>query len=552
MQACRTANHPVVMLLLVTGALFALAAITLSSWIAVDFASFLPQADTWQHIDAFVASKQGLQIGWLFEHHNGIHLIAIPKLVYYLDIALTSGSGTVVARCSLVFLLLTPLLVSIVIWQQTYWNRTEKSAFTALAWILLASPMQADSLLNPANLQWSVFAFTITLTAFCADRYLEHRNRRWIVFILLSLLLNALTSATVWLAAAPVLALLLSQRYGFYRVLIVAITATVIAISAISILGENSLFYLGNIADFVMQYLMPFASKPQLEPFSRVFMLAGLALYILVLYLLCQQRKTPIFFLYLLMSLLFIALAIALVRSTMGPGFTFRFINLPLLCLFATLVLLYTRIDSIKKKTGFWAGVCVLGLLVTWINIKDTAETLFFRNQLRMIPIAYALDIQQEALVAELPGFDTGSFDFDDVMTQRKKLEIAGLGIYASSAYALVGKPVHESGLTTVKCEHRTETVTRLNHQPVYGMDGASRDSTGGPMNNIWITDMHDRVIGIGVPVIHRRNLRSVFIEDKTWTAYFNPALGEKASAVQVYAHNEKSLCEPVTVSLPE
>lgn len=552
MQAGYTKRSFAVAALLAIGCMLAMATVIQSSWLAIGFASFLPQSDTWQHVDALVKSRQGLDLAWLFERHNDVHVLVIPKLVYHADILLTGGDGSVVARTSLIFLLLTPLLVSLVIWRTAHFSRTEKISFIVIGWALLASPMQAESLLNPANLQWSAFALTITLTGLCFSKYLDKRSPYWAALTVLTLVMNALTSASIWLTALPVIGSLLALRYGLRQMMIVLMIGSTLAIASISLISRQELFYINNVLQFFSQYLSPFASKISFAPVSYLASIAGTGLYLTTLLLVYRQQRSMDFFLFLMATLLFIALGIALTRSFMGNGFTFRFMNLPMLCLFSMIVVFYVHTRDKLPRIAFSTGASTLMLGVFSLNTIDTAESMFFRNHLRLTPIAYALDIRHPPLVEELPGYDTGSFDYDDVITEKVKLHKHAIGIYHSEMYAPVGKQIHEiQHRKSVPCRYEIELVTRLGEPPVYGIDGSSYSQEGKIMNHVWITDMDDRVIGMGLPVIHRRTLAAAYLHDKTWTAYLNPALGTPTPSVKAYAYNDTNICQPFSITLP-
>jgi hypothetical protein len=69
--------------------------VALTLYVCTQFYAYLPTSDTWVYVDFLARAAQGhLDFGALLERHNGTHVIALPKLVYFFDVRLTQGSGT--------------------------------------------------------------------------------------------------------------------------------------------------------------------------------------------------------------------------------------------------------------------------------------------------------------------------------------------------------------------------------------------------------------------------------------------------------------------------
>lgn len=147
-------------------AMLALAQILITAHAAFLSHAYLPISDILRYGEFLQLGAEGrISWNWLWERHNSIHLILLPKLIFLLDMRLTAGSGWVVVAVSALLLASGPLLFFQAILPYLPWCKKNKICFVFLSTVLMSSAVQMESLSNPINIQWSFLSFGILLTA---------------------------------------------------------------------------------------------------------------------------------------------------------------------------------------------------------------------------------------------------------------------------------------------------------------------------------------------------------------------------------------------------
>ena len=558
-------------------ALLAVFTLTLTFYICTKFYTYLPTSDTWIYSDFLAQAAQGhLDTSTLFAKHNHVHQIALPKLVYFLDAWVLDGSGALTTIISLLAMLATAGIFLVVIKRIRTINGAEKIFLSLGSVILLLSACQAESLLNPANLQWSLLVLAATLTAWFVYRAAQQKLATNIAGIAVGMVLATLTSASSLLILAP-LGLLLLGKQKALRLLLALAALVVLAL----IIGE--LFFFDHQALIIelfknmLKFTADFLAPPVERLHSLTATLLSNALFIFALWSLAKKPQDDsvsenIFFGFLLYFALAVILATGLARSYTALAFTFRFVNLGLLFAAALLPLFYLQavyLQGVYLQTAFLRSVIMLVAVVyvallSYINVTEASAFAFGRNHIRLTQVAHALDINDPFVIASMPGTVWQKDDFDYVQAHKHKLREAHTGIYASAVYQSVGKDI------TTLPERRNAVCTSniikmrqlLPNQASWRLIGESKTAAGESLSQAWFVDNNNIIRGFAIAVEPGKNLLANLRADKQWAGFFNQEaiqlntdvlaanVGEKA--LTLYAYNDNVICQGEKITLPD
>lgn len=551
-------------------AFIAVFTLALTFYICTKFYAYLPTSDTWIYSDFLAQAAQGhLDTSTLFARHNHVHLIVLPKLVYFLDAWLVKGSGTLVTVISLLAMLATAGIFLVVIARIQAINNAEKIFLGLSSVILLLSACQAESLLNPANLQWSLLVFAATLTAWFVYKAAQQKTAINIIGIVIGMLLATLTSASSLLILAP-FGLLLIGKTKVLRLLLVLAALAVLAV----IIGELFFFdHLVLIAE-LFKNTLKFTADFMAPPVERLRSLPATAFVAaLLIFALSRLAKKSldnnvrenIFFGFLLYFALGVIFATGIARSYTSLAFTFRFVNLGLLFAAALLPLLYLQAVFLHSSRNvlILAALAYVSLL-SYINFTEASAFAFGRNHIRLTQVAHALDITDPFVIASMPGTVWQKDDFDYVQANKHRLREAHTGIYASTTYQQLGKSISsQPQQPNVECTNKIIKVRQLlPDQASWRLVGESNTAAGDSLSQAWFVDHNNIIRGFAIPVEPEKNLLANLIADKQWAGFFNQEaiqldkdvlaadIGEKA--LTLYAYNDKSMCRGEKIILPD
>ncbi len=577
---------------------------------SLQYYTYLPTSDTWVYSEFLANAANGqLDMVSLFSRHNDAHAIVLPKLIYFLDIYLTQGSGLFVTLCSLLFMLGTAILFFAVILSITTYSLTQRLILALLSTLLLTSAIQVESLLNPANLQWSLLNFFATLSAFFCARYLTatSNKRRQLVYLAFAMIGVALTSASILLIAIPVAIVFISQQFGARRTMQWFIKTTLITL-AILVGWEifRTLFFptAAPLAFQILQSLFPnnftvetlaaiteyFAAQP-LMAYGQWLgnLLRFLALFFVPLMdrmnypwllLLCsawlfyffgklllntlrsdQQARRhswqSLFFVTLLLFTIFSALVIGFVRSPLPYAYTFRFANLGLLFAAALFPLLWLCFAQRAFYRFFiMASFITYSGLLAWLSVQESGAFGHGRNHIRLTQVAYSLDIKAPEVVVAMPGTAWQETAFARVEERKRLLQEHRIGIYSDPVYQQVGKTFDTS--TTphmVDCNYKVQKIRRLlPKQASYKLSGLTTTSQGKAVDQVIFTTPDNIVRGYGISQLPSKQLTKILSEPYGWSGFIN--LGDSIPAdretpVLIYGWADKILCRPKQIQLP-
>lgn len=583
------------------GALILLAALTvaLTLYSCTRFYTFLPTSDTWIYTDFLAQAAQGkLLLAELFVKHNEAHRIALPKLVYFFDMWLTKGSGVLVVSVSLLAMLATTGIFLAVIFNIKTIDTHQKHTLSLLAIIFLLSICQVESLLNPANVQWSLLVFAATLTAWFAWQLVRCDNIRYAAGLVAGVILVSLTSASAGLIILPLMTLFAAFRFGratawrssifalFFGVLLLLIAETLrlmlwperlpllvfmaSKVGSLDITAQTradiiKLFnaepvsaHLGWLLDwlqFCTNFIVPAVERLHS---GALTIFAGFVVLAAMVMLARSAHKAPdhtgVFFgLLLLFTLVTVAIT-GLARSYSSTAFTFRFVNLGQLFGISLVILLYLQITNEKIQARVITPcVIVYVFLLSWISVMEANAFGYGRNHVRLNQVAYSLDIRDPFVVSAMPGTIWEKIDYETVQANKHKLRDEQAGIYSSAAWQTQGRSVYQLGLEQAACETTIVKQRRLlPDQPAYRLQGESRvTASGEKLTRVYFADSEGWIRGYGIPVLPSRNLHESYFLQSQWTGFANLEPSLQTQQLTVHPYNDRIICEGLAIDLP-
>lgn len=581
-------------LLLVLMTAMAITMVVISYLICFQYQSFLPIFDVWIHVDFLTRASEGnASLKDFIEAHNATHNIFLPKLAYFLDSYFLKGSGMIISAFAFLFLILNPAIISLLILSEKSIHRTQKIFLCLIAWIFMASPVLAENAKNPANLQWVILSFLITLTGFFLALHQRTSQKSYLVCAFLAAATSGLTSASALFLMTPLILMLLNKHYpdlkkhlfymmgvGFcsvaaYEVIrlnyfphwippILLAPLSTVSLSpeeiqqAVQEINTQSLSlhyaYIENIIAVIINFISPLISETK-SPFE-VFLLLLIGLnFFYVLKRDSSPRENGLNDLlwFLIICPLFISLCLGVYRGYSYGVFNFRFINIcaPIMMSICLLSILKTHT---QKMHYFFFSIVLLNIaFFYYISIREPGKYIHTKNHLNRTSIAYSLDIQNWSSVEEAPGMGAGFFNIDFVNQEKIKLKNHGYGIYSSKAYKMVGRNIAEYRIDQKdqSCTHHIASIHALSSQPAYGIDGSTQNSQRVAITNVFITDDAGTVIGYGRESTPYRELHKNIFLAKDWVGLTNITFGNKSRQIFIVAYNDNMMCAPYALTLP-
>jgi MFS family permease len=533
--------------------------VALTLYCCTKFYAYLPTSDTWAYVDFLAQAAHGhLDIAQLFERHNGLHVIALPKLVYFFDMWLVQGSGALTVVVSLLAMTATTSMFVGVIVASSLLDKAEKIFLSLLCTTVLMSACQVESLLNPANLQWSLLVFSATLTAWFASCYenakpLSGKNACHLAGVIAGVVLTGLTSASALLIIIP-LALLFVPRPWLLRgaMILAGLVLLSMLITGIFFPEQFSLGLglLKNWIAFTVDFLVP----PVERLHSFVASLLAAIFVFLALNKLYRVMPFPLsnenrFFVLLLYFSLVTIVATGIVRSYSDDAFTFRFVNIGLLFAAALFPLLWLH----AKNKLYLFAISVYVALLAYVNETEVSAFAYGRNHVRLTQVAYALNVDDPFVVATMPGSSFAQADFDAVQANKHFLQEAQAGIYGSEEYRHVGMSIDSlKDLASVACTTRLIKVRRLlPDQAAWRLWGESKTGVGGEVSRVYFVDEKNIIRGYAIPVVPEKNTLDNVFKPSQWVGFVNLDASAEQDALTLYGYNNHVLCQGDRIALP-
>lgn len=536
--------------------------LALTLYSCTQFYAYLPTSDTWIYVDFLSRAALGhLDLTTLFEKHNGAHVIALPKLVYFLDVWLTQGSGVLTVFISLLAQLASLGLFFLVIQKIEGLNKNEKNFLSLTSVIFLLSGCQVESLLNPANLQWSLLVFSAVFTAWSLLCYSKTKSVKWLLGLALGVLLVALTSASPFLILIPIAAIFYQKiplkKFSFTILAVVVILIAGIGIYSLQLNVTLALILalIKNILKFIVDFMAPPVERLNFLPAT---LLTGILLLVALTKVFSEKSveksRENIFLKLLLLFSLFLIIATGVVRFYSPAAFTFRFVNIGLLFSLTLISYLYLQLKGQRFFSVFIVGTFIYLLLLSYINYTEVSAFGYGRNHVRLNQVAYSLDMREPAVVSALPGTIWEQQDYDFVQANKQKLKERGIGIYSDAAYQHMGADISTLTENNVldDCAVKLLKIRRLlPDQAAYKLTGTVRSSDGRTLSRMYFTDESGILRGFGIPVLSSRDLWESFRQGKQWSGFVNLDQASEKESLQAYAYDNTTICKPQTIELP-
>jgi len=541
-------------------ALTAAFTVALTLYSSTRFYTYLPTSDTWVYSDFLAQAAQGhLDVAVLFEKHNGVHIIALPKLIYFFDMWLTGGSGALVTLASLIATLATSIIFVSAIFRVTTLNRQERIFISLATTIFLMSACQAESLMNPANLQWSLLVFTATLTAWFFYRYTLKKSALNITGLFAGIALVSLTSASPLLIIIPLVFFILRKKITRH-VIFTAIVLVLMAVAAGVILFSEYISLIPALLVNWVKFTIDFFAPPieRLDSMSATVITGILllaALFKLASTKLEFEEKEANFFSLLLLFSLFVIFTTGVVRSYSPTAFTFRFVNIGMLFNAALFPLLYLSMKSQQTLRTITSALILIYIgVLTCVNVTEASAFGYGRNHVKLTQVAHALDINDPFVVSAMPGTIWEKQDFDYVQANKHKLQEVSAGIYSSKQFKNVGKPISElTNLTNTTCRTTIIKMRRLlPDQAGYRLLGETLSDQGEIFSRAYFVDEKNIIRGFAIPMEPGKNILKNWWLNEQWAGFVNLDSSTEQQSLTLYAYSDGQICQGEKIELPD
>lgn len=545
-----------------------LACSVLLSWWASSLSLVkLPAADLWQHVNLVAQASNGeIHVDTLLEKHNQLHFIPLPKLVYALDIAFFSGSGLFTSLVSAIFTLLCCLLFARAIFDIGSLGLREKTNLSLLTASWLVCILQWESFVNPANLQWSGMNAGLALMAIG----FAHRpicriagavlaiccGTPWwllLVVILVTRLPAKRIAAGITVLTGIALLWEMLNAYWLHAQPPLPILAIHLATPVAAGDLENLLsIFFKHPTDFYlpwMQNFLAFLTSFCVPPFERWLpanLMAWLApIPIATCWLACQQNNNKSL-MFLTVTLLFTALAAAVVRSHLPGAYTSRFANAGLLFASAGFVVVYLASRNYRYGNPVWyALVAMYTALLMLTAMREAQGIVHDSNQRRLSQVAYALDIQDARATSEMPFAPLMAQSYREINERKGVLAEREIGIYNSQEHRVfAGKdPLPEEEITCDYVDIQIKPVK--DDQAARKITGQTINSDGSALSSILFLDSRKQAIGYGIPQVAGKALIEQLMTPRRWAGFAKWPIDGK---VTIVAYDKYQHCDSFTV----
>lgn len=548
--------------------------VALSLWASLNALVYLPAADVWQHQALIASAAAGtVDIVSLWEKHNGLHFIPVPKLAYALDLIWFAGSGRLTAGLSGVFTILVCLLGGSLI-ASTLPNRSPwKPAAGLMAASWLAAAIQWESFVNPANLQWSGLSAGLLLAATgLRQPFSSYRALLSAAGLLLATGCGApwwlLAIALAWswlpghrrLSAATALAALVVwdlanafwlQRYTPLPLLLLAsalpVSPELMAATTAEIFQAPGAYYsqwLASVASFLAAFCMPpladWVSGPWVGLLATGPLLLGFVLMVKP-----PARRDLAF---LLTVTLLMALAAAVVRGPFAGAYTGRFANTGLLFIVVVFSLALSLAGAPRHRQLWWLTAVCYSVLLGVSNWRAAGDIVADSNQRRLSQIAYALDIRDMRATSETPYAPLMAQSHQVIEAQKDVLSQHSKGIYHSREYRIYRGTAALPALA-IPCDYSDIAVRPLRDDPdARKLTGQARASDGSGLGSVLVLDSRQQHIGFGIKAMAGKTPAEQWQQPARFAAFLR-APGD-GTAVLV-AYDARRRCQPFSITLP-
>ena len=568
-----------------------LLSVALTVYVVAMWRIALPSFDVVDYHDFLARAAEG-RVQWetVWQRHNGVHLIVLPRLLWVLDIWLVAGQGWLVTAVSACVLAATLWLIVRQVNALPELTHGEKQLFGMLAALVLSSVLMAECLLSPVNSQWSLLAFGVVVMAAGLQLACVQVRRVGYVWLFAGALLAYLSSAplTVLLLALllPLLIALQSDGLPVHRYALLLFVLLLTACIAWEVFAWFSgqplllaLFYQQLVSPDKVAAVEPFIrSSESIYPQWLMSRLVFMGQYLLltlgkhwqpgwwltlvfgiwcvgVLRSMVHWRRQHLFLTCLLVFALVMGVGAALLRFT--TLYDYRHANIGFLLGFASLVLVFFSMNGRYRQIGLQVALLVYSPIFLFAMAQEAGAWAWEgRNQIREQQIGAAVGVKDPAMFAYVWKHDdehVAAVEADRAVFRDKRI-----GIYASAGYRLM---VGEIALPAVlqQCEYAVAQVRQHYPDPqAFLVRGSTVAADGDVMTNVLFLDIHGKGIGWALAQLPSDRLLDQLLMPASWGGHLRFADEDAADqyaadqqAVDVIAFNDKKRCQPYRLTLP-
>ncbi len=546
----------------------------------------LPSYDVVDHQAFLAAAAEGqMDWQWLWERHNGVHLIVLPKLIFWLDMYCLAGQGWLVTGVSALVTLATVWLLVLRIYSQNALSLSEKRCFSLLAILFFSSMLMAESLLNPIDIQWSFLASGSVVLAMAMDG--ERWNRKRAALFAIGVGISVLSAGPVVLICTAIflcfflttestkklteilisrkllaafsLLILFMSLWEFvalrqhWPLLIVQILKAFHSITPENIAAaENYLratpsFYGKFFIDGVV-FLARFCLVPIGDHWPLQWALAlPFCMWLVLLWRsIASWNASQRFWVYLVFFGFMLAVAAGMMRFWGLYGY--RHANMGGLLLLSSMLLIYQSLHVKWKDTALVFFMLLYAVQFIYCVIHEAGSWAFEGTNIpRFQQIGNALGVHDPARFSVV-----WKADVVDVKASEKNRNIfqtRRVGVYGSEDYAYFLQN-SELPKREKSCAHRLIQFERLKTDArAFVLRAASRDEFGQAVTRALFLD-GDTPIGWAAVQMPSDSLWQQWHEPLLWGGY-GVFIKEVPKFVQVIAFGGSFRCEPWTLSVP-
>lgn len=536
---------------------------------------------------AFFADAVSGAVDWfgLWQRHNTVHLIALPKFVYLLDFWLGRGNGVLTDAVAALLVLATALLVAAQVMAIPGWSRTERQALAVFSLLLLTSIVLAESLLSPINIQWAFLAFGAVLLAAGLQGLSRHERVRGTAAVVTGALVSWLNAGlpAIMLASACTAVLLtdpraaaLRQRLqrGFWWLLglfviweigfawILHWHAPFLALLYKPLLepSEWQVLAQGLQADprayigwaitrllFLGRFVLVPFGKDWPEALEWMLVLFAIAWIVLVVRSLRRWPQPPVFFVYLVLFAGLMGIAAAS-RYFWLLLYSYRHANLGMLAMLSSLVLVYGS-STARYRQSLLALVLVLyAAMFMPVVVREAGEwSAWGREPLRELQIRLALGIDSTGMLTWVWKDDPA----DRAATEhsREVFREQGVGVFATEDYRMYAGELPLPA-SEVACGHRLLEVQHDAVDPhAWRLRGESRTADGRAMTRVQFRLLSGERIGYGLAQMPSHELLDQWRLPWRWGGYLRVD-GRVPERITVIAFDAQRRCQPWNIPL--
>lgn len=545
----------------------------------------LPSFDVVDYHEFLADAAEG-NIRWsdLWVPHNDVHLVALPKLVWALDMWLGHGSGCFTIGVSLLAIIITVLLMIRIIYSLPGVSLFERRALSLLFSLVMTSTILLNSTVNPIDIQWSMLGLGLVLQACGIQFFLLGclRVQAWLCL--------GIGSLIAYLCSAPISIMFFSgltaaisvskyrvffNRKCFYWVLLLVLLAIfwellalhfhmqllfVILLSPLiksadqsqkimEYLYVNPEYYIKMFYDLYV-FMASFVCIPLGQGLAPMWLLASI--FILWMVLICKSFTTwspwYIGIIYLFVFCFLLGAAAGVFRQ--GTGYDFRHANIGFILLFSSLVLIYQQWRSTCRQILLSGFLVLYGCCFFYVAVAESGEwAAWGRESLRRFQIGSAVDVNAPQKFGYVWKFDGSSPDSTEIRHSKEIFRRLGMGVYGTDAYKVFAGQIPLPA-TEVSCLYRVIQIQPVNSDSsAYFVQGQSKTTDGKEMNHVVFMGSNGALLGYGLAEMPSHNFWNQMMSEWLWGGYL---LLDKGSVgtIRVIAYDSARRCQPWPVSL--